>query len=168
MAHAPDAHQQTLRLSPSSATAEGEEGEDDDEQDGLRRRYEQALPPSSARKRTPSYLPAVDGVSHFLSRAASSILRAGEALAWRPRPPGPTDSDPAVRAFRIKLGNAYRPALAAFLSTGVSLVYPWSHKVTWFSITLSISGVGRNLVRLGVGFVDTGMASHWIERSELA
>lgn len=68
-------------------------------------------------------------------------------MAWRPRPPGPTDSDPAVRAFRVKLGNAYRPALACFLATGVSMVYPWSNKVTWFSITLSISGVGRNLVR---------------------
>lgn len=82
----------------------------------------------------------------MLSRAATSIRRAGEALAWRPRPPGPTDADPAVRAFRGKLGNAYRPALACFLATGVSLIYPWSHNVTWFSITLSISGVGRNLV----------------------
>lgn len=98
------------------------------------------------------YLPTVGGVSQFLSRAATSIIRAGEALAWRPRPPGPTDSDPAVRAFRVKLGNAYRPALACFLATGVSMVYPWSNKVTWFSITLSISGVGRNLVRLGWGF----------------
>jgi len=85
------------------------------------------------------------GASHFLSRAATSLSRAGSALAWRPRASGPADADPAVRAFRVKLGNACRPALACFLATGVSLVYPWSHKVTWLSITLSISGVGRNL-----------------------
>lgn len=91
-------------------------------------------------------IPTVGGVSNLLLRVAMSIRRAGEALAWRPRPPGSTDADPAVRAFRVKLGNAYRPALACFLATGVSLVFPWSHNVTWFSITLSISGVGRNLV----------------------
>lgn len=55
-------HQQTMRLSPSSASAaEGEEG---DELDGFRRRYEPALPPSSSRKRSPSYLPAAGKITN--------------------------------------------------------------------------------------------------------
>lgn len=53
---------------------------------------------------------------------------------------GPRDVKPGVRAFHNKLLNASRPALACFLATGISMVYPWSNNVTWFSITLSISG----------------------------
>ncbi len=89
-----------------------------------------------------------------LSRWATSLKNAWQ---WKERPPGPRDVDPSVRAFHTKLLNASRPALACFLATGVSMIYPWSNKVTWFSITLSISGVGHNL-----GHTVEGIWQQWL------
>lgn len=102
-----------------------------------------AAPPSSP---SSSYMmPSPKGgrtISSYLNRVATGLQTSvKQALRWRKRPPGPRDVKPGVRAFHNKLLNASRPALACFLATGISMVYPWSNKVTWFSITLSISGM---------------------------
>lgn len=100
--------------------------------------------PSSASVRTPRK----DNMGIYLTRVATGLRSTVKhAFRWRKRPPGPRDVRPSVRAFYYKLLNASRPALACFLATGVSMVYPWSHKVTWFSITLSISGKGMLCIK---------------------
>jgi uncharacterized RDD family membrane protein YckC len=50
---------------------------------------------------------------------------------------------------------AGRCALAALLATGLSFFYPWSANLTWFGITLAISGVRRSVVSMSVGSAGT-------------
>lgn len=107
--------------------------------------YVAAPPPSPSS--SSYFMPSPKGgrtISSYLNRVATGLQTSvKQALRWRKRPPGPRDVKPGVRAFHNKLLNASRPALACFLATGISMVYPWSNKVTWFSITLSISGTSK-------------------------
>lgn len=98
-----------------------------------------APPPSPSSYFLPS--PKARSIGSYLNRVATGLQSSvKQAMHWRKRPQGPRDVKPGVRAFHNKLLNASRPALACFLATAISMVYPWSNKVTWFSITLSISG----------------------------
>jgi len=97
--------------------------------------------PSSYFMLSPSSYFKGRSISSYLNRVATGLQTSVKhAFRWRKRPPGPRDVKPGVRAFHNKMLNASRPALACFLATGISMVYPWSNKVTWFSITLSIAG----------------------------
>jgi len=106
--------------------------------------YVAAPPPSPSSYFMPPPSPSSykgRSISSYLNRVATGLQTSVKhAFRWRKRPPGPRDVKPGVRAFHNKMLNASRPALACFLATGISMVYPWSNKVTWFSITLSIAG----------------------------
>ena len=53
---------------------------------------------------------------------------------------------PALAHFRAKLQTALRTALAAGMATAISqFVWKYSHSLTWFSVTLAISGTRQSL-----------------------
>jgi hypothetical protein len=138
---------------PTTTARDANSGNDDENHDDIEagngtshRRL--SLPPltlgTTSSSSATSYFkhsPNAQSISNYLNREAT-VLRSSvkQVLRWRKGMSGPRDVKPGVRAFHNKLLNASRPALACFLATGISMVYPWSNNVTWFSITLSISG----------------------------